>query len=59
MCVYHAGVPTTSVQYRLRGGPGQNEGRLEINYAGKWGTVCDDNFDNHAAKIVCDAIGVT
>ncbi|KAL4219354.1 scavenger receptor [Mactra antiquata] len=52
-------VPTATVSYRLSDGPNRGEGRLEINYAGKWGTVCDDNFNNKAAKIVCDALGVT
>lgn len=52
-------VPTSNIQYRLRGGPSNSEGRLEINYAGKWGTVCDDDFDNKAAKIVCDTLGVS
>ncbi|XP_052220549.1 deleted in malignant brain tumors 1 protein-like isoform X2 [Dreissena polymorpha] len=51
--------PTTNIQYRLRDGPGNNEGRLEINYGGVWGTVCDDNFDNNAAKIICNTLGVT
>ncbi|XP_053380060.1 deleted in malignant brain tumors 1 protein-like [Mercenaria mercenaria] len=51
--------PSTNLQYRLRGGPGNNEGRLEVNYAGRWGTVCDDSFDNKAAKIVCDTLNVT
>ncbi|XP_060590612.1 deleted in malignant brain tumors 1 protein-like isoform X2 [Ruditapes philippinarum] len=51
--------PATNLTYRLRGGPGNNEGRLEVNYAGKWGTVCDDDFNNKAAKIVCDALKVT
>ena len=51
--------PASNLTYRLRGGPSNNEGRLEVNYAGKWGTVCDDDFTSKAAKVVCDALKVT
>ena len=41
----------------LVGGKDDSEGRLEINYRGQWGTVCDDKFDNLAAKVVCREMG--
>ena len=32
------------------------EGRLEICIGGVWGTVCDDQFDNIAARVVCSQL---
>lgn len=38
---------------RLVGATGRQNGRLEVNMNGLWGTVCDDHFSNLAAKVVC------
>jgi len=41
----------------LVGGPSSNEGRLEVNFGGVWGTVCDDYFDYIEAVVVCNSLG--
>ena len=33
------------------------EGRVEIRHHGIWGTVCDDDFSNNTAKVICRSLG--
>ncbi|XP_061177723.1 uncharacterized protein LOC133186505 [Saccostrea echinata] len=47
-----------SVKFRLVGGSDSNSGRVEVNLNGLWGTVCDDEFDTRAAKVVCKQLGL-
>ncbi|RWS27102.1 lysyl oxidase 2-like protein, partial [Leptotrombidium deliense] len=41
---------------RLVGGRRQNEGNVEIYHVGKWGSICDDEWDLIEANIVCKSL---
>ncbi|XP_016973149.1 uncharacterized protein LOC108040261 isoform X2 [Drosophila rhopaloa] len=52
-----AAVCQAPIQYRLEGGRGSNEGRLEVKYHGVWGSVCDDDFNQKSAQVACNSMG--
>lgn len=45
------------VDIRLVGGSSPSNGRVEVNFGEGWGTVCDDNWDDNEARVVCRMLG--
>lgn len=45
------------VQVRLVGGTSSLEGRVEVYYNSRWGTICDDDFGTNDAKVICYMLG--
>ena len=42
---------------RLIGGINKLEGRVEIQYQGIWGTICDEGWDDIDVNVVCKELG--
>jgi len=55
-CHHSNDVSVSCATTRLVGGVSAYEGRLEVYHNGTWGTVCDEHFNNAAAKVVCNTL---
>ena len=53
VCPPNATVNCSTGELRLQNGLNSFEGRVEICIHGRWGTICDDRWDNREAEVVC------
>ncbi len=44
-------------EIRLVGGAGPSEGRVEMCFNSRWGSVCAPSFDNREAQVTCRNLG--
>ena len=42
---------------RLVDGSNPTEGRVEVFISGRWGTVCDDGWDDNGVSVLCRQLG--
>lgn len=58
--IYMFSVPnatSSAPTVRLVGGLTTAQGRVQVNYNGYWGSICDDSWDDRDAKVICKMLG--
>ena len=51
-------VPCSEMDIRLKGNDKYNDfGRVEVCLNGTWGTICNNDWDNVDASVVCKQLG--
>ena len=57
MCYMFLDTLAYTAPIRLVGGSNSNEGRIEVQYKGVWGTICDDFWGINDAHVACHHLG--
>ena len=53
----YANITVFVTAIRVVGGPDDKHGRVEISHRGEWGTICDNDWDDKDASVVCRMLG--
>ena len=57
ICSMHVLAGDTLTNIRLVNGTRGGQGRVEVEHAGLWGTICNGSFDLSDASVVCRSLG--